>query len=410
MRLLRFVMAILRRIRASALATAFLVSVGLKKDLAFLLTWLATPFCKGDSVLLFGEPLITLKYIRGAIGLLGVDAKTFVKHVYPAFRPADFDIVSTSEFRFAIELAKARYIVVFYDSLEQFLGPLGRRTFTLYKTLSGKKLIAMPYGGDAFLYSLVPDQVLRHGLLVSYPSDVDHEDVVRNRIRTVNRAADLVIGCLGHTANLPRWDMLPVHYYPVDTSHIRSIDVQKRPGFTVVHTPNHRSVKGTELLIRAVQELREEGFEVELRLLEGVPNAEVLRELKQCHVLAEQLLGGGYALSAMEGMAAGLAVIAHFRVEVTEIFNLFSYMGDCPIVSVERTVDSIKTAIRHCKKNLPELSARSLAYVERYHSYRSAAVVWREILRSVDAGERPIRYFEPKVGRFYEDLKKAPPL
>lgn len=381
---------------------------GLKRDLAFLLAWALAPFYRrSTSVLLFGEPLITFKYIKGALRLLGVQATTFVKYVYSTYKPSDFDIVSRSNIRFALELARARYIVIFYDSMDGFLGPIGKRVFRVYKALFGKKVIAMPYGSDAFVYTLLPDQVLRHGLLASYPSDVDLERAVWRRIRMTNRSADLVIGCLGHTANLPRWDMLPVHYYPVDVEAIRAIQADKYKAFTVIHTPNHRSVKGTQLLVAAIEELRQEGFDVELRLLEGVPNQEVLNELKRCHVLAEQLIGGGYALSAMEGMAAGLAVIAHLRPEVTELFRLFSYMSECPIVSVERNVESIKAAIRHCKENFDTLSRKSLEYVERHHSYRAAAIVWREILRSVDARQRPIRYFEPKVGRYYQDLEQA---
>lgn len=57
-----------------------------------------------------------------------------------------------------------------------------------------------------------------------------------------------------------------------------------------IHTPNHRGFKGTEFLIKAVQELKDEGYKLELILLENKKNAEVLSIMQTADILAEQVL------------------------------------------------------------------------------------------------------------------------
>jgi predicted metal-dependent TIM-barrel fold hydrolase len=58
----------------------------------------------------------------------------------------------------------------------------------------------------------------------------------------------------------------------------------------VMHTPNHRGFKGTEFLIQAVDELREEGLQIELVLLEKVPNSRVRDLMQEVDILAEQFI------------------------------------------------------------------------------------------------------------------------
>jgi glycosyltransferase involved in cell wall biosynthesis len=381
------------------------VLAGALQDLCFVLTWFLAPLLGRRRVLLFGPPIITLKYIKQSVVVAGYDALTFVKYAYAINRSEDFDIVSRSIPAFFIELARSQYCVIFFDSLDSFFGPIGRRLLPLYKRMFKRYFVALPYGGDAFVYSEIPDQVLRHALMISYRSDARKERQLKRRIATVDRVADIVVGCLVHTVNLPRWDILPVHYYPVDLGRIKAIQVEKYPRYTVLHAPNHRGVKGTELIIRAVQELQREGIQLDLRLLEGMANDEVLVELKRSHLLVEQLIMGGYALSAMEGMAAGLPVITHLSREVSELFNLYSFLADCPIVNVERNVASLKSAIRHCMANQDELGARSLAYVSKYHSVETMAIMWGAILDACRTKRDLTIFFDPLIGEFSRRLE-----
>ena len=112
---------------------------------------------------------------------------------------------------------------------------------------------------------------------------------------------------------LPRWDAVWPTMLSIDT------DEWSDPGFgeparddgtvTVIHAPNHRHVKGTQGLIDAVAELRDEGLDVELELVERRPNPEVLEAMRRADVVAEQFIVG-YAMTAIEGMSVGKPVLS----------------------------------------------------------------------------------------------------
>ena len=142
----------------------------------------------------------------------------------------------------------------------------------------------------------------------------------------------------------------------------------------VIHTPNHRGFKGTEFLVQAVDELRSEGLQVKLQLLERVPNAEVRRLMPESDILAEQFIATAYALSGIEGMASGLPVMANLESEYyTRVFRRYSFLNECPIFSTtpETLKDNLRVLITNPKLR-EELGRAGRTYVEKYHSLNEA--------------------------------------
>ena len=138
----------------------------------------------------------------------------------------------------------------------------------------------------------------------------------------------------------------------------------------VLHAPNHRGVKGTEFLIDAVEQLQSEGLPVELVLLERVPNETVRQAMQEADILADQFVCPGYGLAAIEGMASGLPVLCNLeREDATRLFRLYSFLGECPIVSTlpETLVEKLRAlvtdpSLRHA------LGQAGRTYTEKYHS------------------------------------------
>lgn len=62
--------------------------------------------------------------------------------------------------------------------------------------------------------------------------------------------------------------------------------------FVVVHAPNHRAFKRTSHLAEACRELGGQGDQVQLRLLERVPNSEVRRAMAEANNVADQFILG----------------------------------------------------------------------------------------------------------------------
>ena len=156
-----------------------------------------------------------------------------------------------------------------------------------------------------------------------------------------------------------------------------------------MHAPNHRGVKGTEFLIEAVEELREEGLKVDLNLLERIPNDQVMETLRSADILVEQLIAGGYALSGIEGMASGVAVLCNLdHPERIVIFRRYSFAQECPILST--TPETIKQSLQILVTNPSlrrELGLAGRQYAEKYHSYETARHLFGSIYAKIVDGK-----------------------
>ena len=87
----------------------------------------------------------------------------------------------------------------------------------------------------------------------------------------------------------------------------------------LVHAPSNRALKGTTEIIACLQRLRDEGLRFELRLLENLPNRQVLRELTEADVLVDELNESNYGMLSLEAMASGCAVAAGNRPDIVPI-------------------------------------------------------------------------------------------
>src|SRR5919197_2997933 len=68
----------------------------------------------------------------------------------------------------------------------------------------------------------------------------------------------------------------------------------------VAHAPSKRAVKGTDVVIAAVEALRQRGVAIELDLIEGVPHREARRRYAEADVIVDQLRIGWYGMFAIE--------------------------------------------------------------------------------------------------------------
>ncbi|MZP29505.1 hypothetical protein GTO91_07270 [Heliobacterium undosum] len=353
-------------------------------------------------------PIISIKYMSQAMRNAEYQSDTIVYDVYKINSVEDFDlhlddftpkILPQSARRiwkrllgdyFVFLYALLKYDIFFYFFDGGFLTRTPYRCLELqFLRIARKKSIVMPYGSDSFVYSRIRNLELRHALLRCYPNLAKMEHKISRQIDYFCRNADFVMGCMVHVECLPRWDMLPVLYYPIDTDKWSSNRKKNQADgvngeVIVAHTPNHKGFKGTEILIQACKELVSEGLNVRLMLIENRPNKEVRLLLEQCDILAEQFVVG-YALSAVEGMALGLPVLSNIEIDVIhQLFRKHSYLDECPIVSVNYYTFKEKLRELVISPGLrEELGRQGRAYVEKHHSFGSNIKMWNEVIEKV---------------------------
>jgi len=357
-------------------------------------------------------PIVSIKYMSEAMRQAGYETLTLVHEIYAIHGPGDFDrlvdsysgqpgdgsILGRLRGQTMTDYAAFAWLIRHYDVFHFFFdGGFLRRTPLRFLEvqllhLAGKKVIAMPYGSDVAIPSQIQSAEWRAGLLVEYP-DLGRNERRRQRwINYFSARADYVVACLVHFETLPRWDLLTIHYYPIDTDEwaadATSSAHDGRSGPVVVlHAPNHRALKGTDALLRACDELREEGLQISVRLLERVPNRQVRSEMQKADIVADQFILG-YALTAMEGMSLEKPVLANLSDE--RYYGRFltqTRLADCPIVST--TPAELKDTLRRLVTNpglRGELGAAGRRYVVREHSYTAMARLWEGIYRRVWSG------------------------
>ena len=334
-------------------------------------------------------PLISLKYWSAALRQRGWQSRTVVHAPYGINTSDDFDRL-VSSFPPHGPLRVLRPYVVLGWSLERFdvfcffldggflsATPAARLELPLLR-LAGKRVVVTPYGADvAVRGSLGP---FERPIFDAYPALAAKSDETRRRVDHVCRWADLVVANL-QSGYLPRRDVEWPTQFAVDTERWAPSTRPQRDEVVVVHSSNHRAIKGTDALIVAVDALRAEGLPVRLELLESVPNERVREGVLGADVVVEQLIGG-YAMAAVEALSAGKPVLSNLSWLPRDYCE--QHLADCPIVDAD--VDTVRDRLRELvldEARRTELGRRGREFALAHHSLAAVGARWEELFASV---------------------------
>ena len=350
-------------------------------------------------------PIINYKYWSGALKKSGYESRTLMSEFFATInKKEDFDSYfedhinpSKNRWIYAIQLYFVRYKIFSYaiNNFDVFHFPftggfLGATIFWWLEApllkLAGCKSVVIAHGGDSYQYSTVADPSLRHGLLLSYPDCARIEDSIERKVRYWSKYGDALITSF-MMDGVGRWDCLPFAVFSIDCEMWKQKEkFSDRDGTNgtvkVIHAPNHRGFKGTEFIVRAVEDLQAEGLKVELLMMEKVPNEKIKELLEnEVDILADQLIATGYAMFALEGMVCGLPVLSNLDQEYyTRIFRRYSYLNECPLFST--TPETVKKNLRVLVTQpalRQDLGRAGRRYVEKYHSEETAQYMFGSI-------------------------------
>ena len=341
-------------------------------------------------------PLINLKYWSKALQGRGFQSSTLVYGVYPVFMREDFDRhldgfgprslrlrFLAPYFAFAWCLDNADVFVFSYDG-----GYLGKTAIwssecQLIK-LAGKRTVLIPFGGDiAVPGTLGPVEA---GVYEAYPDLLKRAGDIRGRILYFCKHADFVVRTY-QPGFQPRQDLLWPNALAIDADQWRPLDRAdgadaRATDVVIVHPTNHRSVKGTDLLVAAVQELQNEGLHLRLDIMERQPNERVRIAMAEADIVGEQFIAG-YGLTAVEAMSLGRPVLSNLSWLGAEFLE-GTCLSECPIVNA--TPATLKDELRRLATD-PGLRGRvgraGREYVLKYHSAEAVGRIWNSVFRHV---------------------------
>jgi glycosyltransferase involved in cell wall biosynthesis len=143
--------------------------------------------------------------------------------------------------------------------------------------------------------------------------------------------------------------------------------LENRP-LRILHAPSHRKVKGTDVLLDALNKLKLQGFDFELLLVEGVSNAEARKIYEKSDFLVDQLFAGWYGGLAVELMALGKPTVVYIRDEDLK-FIPAEMKVELPVIRAtpHDIQDVLKQIIEMPRQELLAIAQKSRAFVEKWH-------------------------------------------
>lgn len=335
------------------------------------------------------EPIVSHRHQKESFRRQGYSAETFAQETY--FITDAFDVrvtalpeygwlspylekLSRAVWLFARIMLRYRCVVMHFNG-----GPLaGTRHLSKIEPRLLKKaavrVVVSPYGSDIQDLRFTGNLEFKHALVVDYPLAHRTNVRVRRNLDRWTRHADYVIAGCDWVDYMYHWDALWLTDWCIEAAPDKRAATRPSPGgrsLRVLHAPNHTTIKGTDHLKRAVDVLRDDGLDIELVLLQRLPNHEILRAIESADIVADQFVIGWYGFFALEAMAAGKPVMTYLKREYLDLQAFAGNVGSDGIPIINTRYDQIVEQLRWAYSNrdaLLGLGQRSRRFVNDHHS------------------------------------------
>jgi glycosyltransferase involved in cell wall biosynthesis len=341
------------------------------------------------------EPMINNIYHKKSLELYNYKVETFVVSSY--FITSDFDIDLSDKYDVKTIIGKLKIFFSLINLSFKYRvlyfyfngGPLGLTSKIIwyfepfiYKIANVKTLL-MPYGGDVQNMTHCKNLYFKHVLSKDYPFHKQRRNLISKKIDLWTNYANHIISGCDWVDYMSAWDTLMIAHFSIDTEKLKNKKLTvTNDTFKVFHAPNHKSIKGTSYLINAVEELKDDGYKIELIMCEKVSNKEILNTINSVDIVADQFVVGWYAMFALEAMSMGKPVMCYLRDDLIELYTKANLIKNNEIPIINTNVLNIKEKIiwaYNNKKTLDKLGEKSKLYVKKHHSLSYIGKVFHNI-------------------------------
>lgn len=344
-------------------------------------------------------PIINAVYHKQALSKFGYKAEIFVDTLWyytfgydyapkllmhgPARAFAPYWLMARTIFRY-------RTLYTYFDG-----GPLRATCWLCFiepplLKLAGVKTVIMAFGADVFDLSRAPNPYFIHAMAQDYPAHRFLRRRIARKIDVWTEWADHIISGVDWVYYMPYWDTLTLGHFAIDTAKVQlsaAKQIDSAGLLKVLHAPNHRALKGSAFIIAAVEDLRLEGLNIEITLLEQRPNAEVLSAIAEADVVIDQIVIGWYAMFALESMALSTACVCYIDPELEKLYIRAGLLRTDEMPLISATPETIKGTLRklyYDRQRLIESGIKGRAYVEQHHSLEAIGKLFDGVQRSIN--------------------------
>ncbi len=344
-------------------------------------------------------PTIASPYHRLALQRQGISAEVFVDSLWYYTKDYDYAprLLLKGPLRLFVpyvlalrSLFRYRIILTYFDG-----GPLRSTGYLcflepLLLRLAGTKTILLGFGADVHVLSRADDPYFVHAYGRDYPTHRFMHRRIARKLDLWTTWADYIISGVDWVKYQHYWDDVCLAPFPIDTDAVKPTTQPDNIGtgpLKVLHAPNHRSLKGTQFLLRAIEELADEGVAIDLKIAEKMPNPEVLQAIQATDVVVDQLVVGWYAMFSIEAMALSTPCICYLDPDLVSFYERAGIVEDDEIPLINATARSIKDVLRELandRSQLEERGKRGREFVVKHHSIDAVGQILSGAVKAVD--------------------------
>ena len=289
------------------------------------------------------------------------------------------------------------YDIIFFNWTESFF--FLNLDYIIFKI--AKKKVIVRHCGDDVRYRPLQDHI--HSFYnINQWSNSNHSiiDIIKKAWRQrIAEKYTLVMSTRDH-ATFQGSDLLVRPYIQKKLNSTKGYS-RKKP--LIIHAPSDPEIKGTKLVLEAIELLRNTNLDFDFELCYNLENIELLKKLEDTVILIDQP-GAVPARLAVEGLATGCVVVGG---NVFEINNVDS----CPIIqfkpnaqTLSETLYKLLSDIDNCKK----ISKLSYDFWLNNFSEKAFLIYFQNLLNSkyikFKLNQNHINLLRNKNNKWYENL------
>lgn len=214
----------------------------------------------------------------------------------------------------------------------------------------------------------------------------EYDDQRRRTAEVADKYADVIFNASADQLSYLQRKTQPFPYFYPDEDIFLDASKHDAPGRRlVVHAPSSPIIKGTQVVRAAIHRLHSEGFEFDYRELIDVPHEEVLKSLRDAHIVLNEFYAFVPGVFGVEAMANGCALLT--RADETIETDLPDGSNSAWIVTTAADIYTNLRSLLEQPERIATQAALGLSWVKEHATVSASGARVLGVLNGITHGD-----------------------
>ncbi len=238
---------------------------------------------------------------------------------------------------------------------------------------------------------------------------------IRSKVQFLCKHAKYIIGAPFSTSQFAETKLVNIFHLGTPVSFATSYQKQESSDrddhsennltVRILHSPSHSAAKGSVIIEEAIKNLKRKGYQIDLVIIQDQPNAEVIRQIRRCDMVVDQI----YSDTPMAAFATEAAyfgkptVVAGYRLEELRRFVPDELWPPSMVCHPDHIESAIESMITDRGKRYRIGAAAQKFIQQRWH----AAEVAKRYLKIIEGNIPEDWWFDPRDIEYLEGFGQS---